>query len=133
MKNLVLTMFLIFSMLLAHSGRTDKYGGHNNRKTGGYHYHNAGYAHAAGNPYQDHTKCGTCSTSKSTKAPNRSTPSLFDSSVDQKEGTATVKILQTPDGNLIKINLLTGKTYIWSDEKMNWVKWDSAGVKEKNK
>ncbi len=23
-----------------HSGRTDKYGGHTNRKTGEYHYHN---------------------------------------------------------------------------------------------
>ena len=24
----------------SHSGRTDSQGGHNNRKTGGYHYHN---------------------------------------------------------------------------------------------
>lgn len=50
--------------IFAHSGRTDKYGGHNNRKTGGYHYHNAGNTHAAGNPNQDHTKCGVCATSK---------------------------------------------------------------------
>lgn len=27
----------------AHSGRTDASGGHYNRKTGGYHYHNSGY------------------------------------------------------------------------------------------
>ena len=27
----------------AHSGRTDASGGHHNRKTGGYHYHNSGY------------------------------------------------------------------------------------------
>ena len=30
------------SFLLAHSGRTDNYGGHFNRKTGEYHYHNSG-------------------------------------------------------------------------------------------
>ena len=29
----------------AHSGRTDRYGGHNNRKTGGYHYHHGCSAH----------------------------------------------------------------------------------------
>lgn len=64
-------LVIVFSLVLmasngivAHSGRTDKYGGHNNRKTGGYHYHNAGRVHAAGNPNQDHTKCGVCSTSK---------------------------------------------------------------------
>lgn len=56
-------MFVLTSAF-AHSGRTDKYGGHHDRKNGGYHYHNAGYVHAAGNPYQDHTKCGICQTSK---------------------------------------------------------------------
>ena len=34
----------------SHSGRTDAQGGHNNRKTGGYHYHNAGRVHVASNP-----------------------------------------------------------------------------------
>ena len=48
----------------SHPGRTDRYGGHHNRKTGGYHYHNPGYAHDANNPFQDHTKCGICSASK---------------------------------------------------------------------
>ena len=40
---------IIFSILLlsavfayTHSGRTDKYGGHYNRKTGEYHFHNSG-------------------------------------------------------------------------------------------
>ena len=28
----------------AHPGRTDRYGGHYNRKTGEYHYHNSGYS-----------------------------------------------------------------------------------------
>ncbi len=60
----ILSVCLIAIQLLAHSGRTDRYGGHFNRKTGAYHYHNPGYAHAANNPYQDHTKCGICSTSK---------------------------------------------------------------------
>ena len=40
--------FIFIGLLLvcgdahAHSGRTDRYGGHYNRKTGGYHYHNSG-------------------------------------------------------------------------------------------
>lgn len=47
-------------ILYAHGGRTDKYGGHNNRKTGGYHYHNAGSLHHSSNPYQNHKTCGIC-------------------------------------------------------------------------
>lgn len=31
-------------VVFAHSGRTDKNGGHYNRKTGEYHYHNSGYS-----------------------------------------------------------------------------------------
>jgi len=53
-------IFLIRVLLIAHSGRIDQYGGHHNKKTGGYHYHNAGRVHAADNLYQDHTKCGIC-------------------------------------------------------------------------
>lgn len=63
---ITLCVFVLTSAF-AHSGRTDKYGGHNNRKTGGYHYHNAGRVHVAGNPYQDHTKCGICTSSKKKK------------------------------------------------------------------
>ncbi len=65
---LVLTTILFAAVIVfAHSGGTDRYGGHHNRKTGGYHYHNAGRLHAAGNPYQNHTTCGICSTSKKAK------------------------------------------------------------------
>jgi hypothetical protein len=68
-KKLVVAFIVLLTLptlVLAHSGGTDKYGGHNNRKTGGYHYHNAGRAHAANNPHQNHKTCGICSTSKST-------------------------------------------------------------------
>lgn len=70
MKRLLLVLILFvltfFTFnVFAHSGRTDKYGGHNDRKRGTYHYHNAGRVHAADNPYQDHKKCGICKTSKS--------------------------------------------------------------------
>ena len=43
-KIAVIFSILLFSAVFAytHSGRTDKYGGHYNRKTGGYHYHNSG-------------------------------------------------------------------------------------------
>lgn len=39
---LVLLLALSASPGLAHPGRTDANGGHHNRKTGGYHYHNSG-------------------------------------------------------------------------------------------
>ena len=61
MKKVFIILFVIvYAFCFSHSGRTDKYGGHNNRKTGGYHYHNSGSVHNANNPYQDHTKCGIC-------------------------------------------------------------------------
>lgn len=39
---LVLYLLLIPSLVLAHGGRTNKYGCHNDRKNGGYHCHNSG-------------------------------------------------------------------------------------------
>ena len=43
---MLLSMFMLSSSLTAdaHPGRTDRYGGHYNRKTGEYHYHNSGYS-----------------------------------------------------------------------------------------
>lgn len=79
-----LVLFVCLSVALspfAHSGGTDRYGGHNNRKTGGYHYHNAGSLHAAGNPHQDHTRCGICSTSKKPVPSKDKAQSLTDSDV----------------------------------------------------
>lgn len=39
---LLLCLLLIPSFVLAHGGRTDKYGCHHDRKNGGYHCHNSG-------------------------------------------------------------------------------------------
>lgn len=81
MKRLSFFLALLFfsGLLFAHSGRTDRYGGHHNRKTGGYHYHNAGYVHAADNPYQNHKTCGICTktTSKSAKTYSPKTEVFF--------------------------------------------------------
>ena len=43
-KITVILSILLLSTVFAypHSGRTDKYGGHNDRINGGYHYHNSG-------------------------------------------------------------------------------------------
>ena len=43
-KITVIFSILLFSAVFAytHSGRTDRYGGHHDRKNGGYHYHNSG-------------------------------------------------------------------------------------------
>lgn len=37
-------LFITALMSFGHGGRTDKNGGHYNRKTGEYHYHNSGSA-----------------------------------------------------------------------------------------
>lgn len=50
----IIILIVSFSLLFVHGDRTDKYGGHNNRKTGSYHYHNTGSLHATANPYQNH-------------------------------------------------------------------------------
>lgn len=60
----LISLVFISSPVISHSGRTDKFGGHRDRKHGGYHYHNAGYAHARGNPYQNHKTCGVCTPPK---------------------------------------------------------------------
>ena len=49
-------IFICFMFLFPHSGRTDKYGGHHNRKTGGYHYHNSGYSSSTVNSYSYNAK-----------------------------------------------------------------------------
>lgn len=47
-KKLVLFLMIFLAIAnnysLAHSGRTDGYGGHYNRSTGTYHYHNGSYS-----------------------------------------------------------------------------------------
>lgn len=41
---LLLTIIMLSSSTMAHPGRTDANGGHYNRKTGEYHYHNGGHS-----------------------------------------------------------------------------------------
>lgn len=41
---LIVVSVLVPSICLSHSGRTDANGGHYNRKSGEYHYHNGGRA-----------------------------------------------------------------------------------------
>lgn len=47
-KKVILIILLILTFIntyaLAHSGRTDSYGGHYNHSTGTYHYHNGSYS-----------------------------------------------------------------------------------------
>ena len=65
---ILIAVFVVFcgSILLAHSGRTDSSGGHNNRKTGGYHYH-----HGRG-PHQHPN--GICPYSSPPTEPSKETP-----------------------------------------------------------
>lgn len=56
MKKISLVILVVFLSLplivFAHPGRTDKNGGHYNRKTGEYHYHNSGYSSYSSSNYQ---------------------------------------------------------------------------------
>jgi micrococcal nuclease len=65
MKTLSIVSILSFNSLsiYAHKGTTDKHGGHDDRETGSYHYHSAGFSHDPSNPFQDHTQCGMCNIS----------------------------------------------------------------------
>lgn len=49
MINRIILVFIVPVLLFAHSGRTDANGGHYNRKTGEYHYHNSGYTKSYSN------------------------------------------------------------------------------------
>ena len=43
-KYLIPILILVSTLATAHSGRTDSSGGHNNRSTGAYHFHNSGHS-----------------------------------------------------------------------------------------
>jgi hypothetical protein len=47
LRCLISLMILLPTIALSHGGRTDANGGHYNRKTGEYHYHNGGPPSAA--------------------------------------------------------------------------------------
>jgi len=54
---ILLLLILISTFSYSHSGRTDSNGGHTNRKTGEYHYHNSGYKKQSSTPsYNKPTK-----------------------------------------------------------------------------
>lgn len=74
---ILLLMLMLSSSLTAdaHPGRTDRYGGHYNRKTGEYHYHNSGYSG---------------STKKSTTRKKATTPKSTKSTTT-KQSTSTSK------------------------------------------
>ena len=52
----VLITIAIPFTVFAHSGRTDSKGGHYNRKTGEYHYHNSGYSSSSSSSYSYTTR-----------------------------------------------------------------------------
>jgi len=57
MKYFIL-LLMIFTLGFTHSGRTDGNGGHFNRSTGEYHYHNGGYTKPKDTSTQDSYTCG---------------------------------------------------------------------------
>ncbi len=58
MKKIILTLILLSNILFCHSGKTDSNGGHYNRTTGEYHFHNNGYNHTNYIKNENFT-CGT--------------------------------------------------------------------------
>jgi hypothetical protein len=63
--SLFIVLVLFFSLAVAHPGRTDSKGGHYNRKTGEYHYHNKDSSSKA----SDNVKTVSDSNSKANEKP----------------------------------------------------------------
>ena len=57
-RGLYVLIFLLVlpSLALSHGGRTDSSGGHYNRKTGEYHYHNGGSSPSPKSTYKESTQ-----------------------------------------------------------------------------
>ena len=94
MKLLLATILLISALATAHSGRTDSSGGHNNHKTGGYHYHNSGHSkssysskcHYVDDDYGNYayvTESGSSCNSGSSKSKKPSKPGFFGSLINE--------------------------------------------------
>ena len=75
-----LAIIMSFSIVTAHSGRTDSSGGHYNRSTGEYHYHH-------GHPAHDHEN-GICPYKSNSKT--NSSSSTTTSTTNQKEEKITI-------------------------------------------
>ena len=85
------------SVLLAHSGRTDSSGGHNDRKNGGYHYHNSGRSSSKPKPSTSYT-----SPTKSYPKRTQTTPAK---SYSKKQHLKLLRIKQ----NLLRSQKTTGR------------------------
>jgi peptidoglycan hydrolase CwlO-like protein len=88
----VIILFAVANLCYAHSGRTDKYGGHYNRSTGTYHYHSGQYAHTG--EYSKPIEEGGKSLSEDTD----------EEAIDEEESTNTLIVDDTDT-----INRLNGK------------------------
>lgn len=71
-----LLCFLAAELSLAHSGRTNSDGCHNNRKTGGYHCHGIKRHSKVHKPYKATSSYSSSSLSRSYKDPRKSYPEL---------------------------------------------------------
>lgn len=67
----ILSVFMIPFSAFAHPGRTDANGGHYDRKTGKYHYHNGGSSRSTSSTRSKSSSKGSTGISKKTTAPSR--------------------------------------------------------------
>lgn len=99
-------VFAISSNALAHSGRTDKNGGHWDRKNGTYHYHNGGSSGSSSSSSSG-SSSGSGSRSNSVSATQRST---------------AVPVSSTPRPTTAPAHLLS------ADREMLYGKTNTAGI-----
>lgn len=85
----VLLALLIPLTGLAHSGRTDKNGGHTNKKTGEYHYHNSGNSSSS---KKNNKSSSSSSSKKSTKSSSGSSSSSSSSAAPKSSVIAVTKV-----------------------------------------
>lgn len=102
-KPLLFCLLLIPSLVLAHGGRTNKHGCHNDRKHGGYHCHNSGAVSQSPN-----FRPPDNSTAKNSTRPQSLTTQPVNSQVRETNLAAYKKLISETQSALNKLGYTAG-------------------------
>ena len=136
-KYLLCLLVLIFTLLtavngMAHSGRTDKNGGHWDRKKGTYHYHNGGSSGSSSSTKKKTSSSSSASSGSTTKkssAPKPTGTRVSDVSIWAPYGALYLYVGETVQINLDVIPAdATNKKVAWSSSKKSVAAVDAEGI-----
>lgn len=152
LKLVILAIVILLSFqitMLAHSGRTDANGGHNNNKNksglGSYHYHCGGYPahlHTNGVCLYKSSSSTTSSNSNTSKSTKSSTTSSESTTQENKTIAVTSVQINNKEKNTLKISEIlelkaniepsnaSNKTIVWTSSNTNIATINSNGKVE---